>query len=132
MAMIHGIGTSRPPAAQMPPRAEDLRQREGRLHLAEGSGNNDQGIGYRPWMRNGVTMTGNADQCYMGQKYRGVDTSDVVLQWSDNPASRPYSMNGHVSRTSHLGLKHQTQVLKGKTPPQHIFSGNPTDPSFLT
>jgi hypothetical protein len=31
MAMIHGIGTSRPPAAQMPPRAEDLRQREGTL-----------------------------------------------------------------------------------------------------
>ncbi len=27
MAMIHGIGTSRPPAAQMPQRAEDLRQR---------------------------------------------------------------------------------------------------------
>lgn len=67
-----------------------------RLHLAEGKGDNSQDIGYRPWMRNGVSLTGNADQGYMGQKYTYEhpqdygsgelkDYTDLVLQWSDNP-----------------------------------------------
>jgi hypothetical protein len=49
-----------------------------------------QVLGYRPWMRNGITMTGNSDQCYMGAKYQGNDTSDIVLQWSDNPDDAIY------------------------------------------
>ncbi|MCC6577448.1 MAG: hypothetical protein IT228_08920 [Flavobacteriales bacterium] len=41
-----------------------------RLHLAEGgTTGNAQQWGYRPWMRNGVTFTGNSDQMYIGQKY---------------------------------------------------------------
>ena len=69
-----------------------------RLHLAEGSGNNDQAIGYRPWMRNGITFTGNSDQMYIGQKYTYddpqdhtsgelTDFSDAIIQWSDNPGT---------------------------------------------
>ena len=64
-----------------------------RLHLADSSNSNShldwaQQQGFRPWMRNGITMTGNRDQCYVGQKYNGTgnhnDSTDLVLQWSDN------------------------------------------------
>jgi hypothetical protein len=42
-------------------------------------------------MRNGVTMTGNSDQAYIGQKYRGPDSTDMVIQWSDNPGAGSYT-----------------------------------------
>ncbi len=64
-----------------------------RLHLVDSASNNAtvyaQQIGFRPWQRNGITMTGNSDQCYIGQKYNNNqnDNSDLVLQWSDNPAN---------------------------------------------
>lgn len=55
-----------------------------RLHLADG--NLDwQASGYRPWQRNGISLTGNNDQMYMGQKYGDQDYTDAVIQWSDNP-----------------------------------------------
>ena len=47
-----------------------------------------QQLGYRLWQRNGVTMTGNSDQCYIGAKYNGNDSSDLVLQWSDKQRLR--------------------------------------------
>jgi hypothetical protein len=59
-----------------------------RLHLAEGTGDNNQSLGYRPWQINGITFTGNADHGYIGQKYRDEeedDYTDMVIQWSDNP-----------------------------------------------
>ena len=60
-----------------------------RLHLAEGVlGQNTQQTGYRPWMRNGITFTGNNDQMYIGALYRGLDYSDCVVNWSDNPGSQ--------------------------------------------
>lgn len=49
-----------------------------------------QQLGHRLWQRNGVTMTGNSDQCYIGAKYNGNDTSDLVLQWSDNSENQPW------------------------------------------
>lgn len=49
-----------------------------------------QQLGYRLWQRNGVTMTGNSDQCYIGAKYNGNDSSDLVLQWSDNSENQPW------------------------------------------
>ena len=69
-----------------------------RLHLAEPGANGFQGIGYRPWMRNGVTFTGNSDQMYIGQKYTYDnpeepesgelnDYTDAIVQWSDNPGT---------------------------------------------
>ncbi|HRO41135.1 MAG TPA: hypothetical protein PLZ25_14590, partial [Flavobacteriales bacterium] len=62
-----------------------------RLHLAEGGtyGNAEQ-WGYRPWQRNGITFTGNEDQSYIGQKFRGeggTGETDMVIQWSDNPGN---------------------------------------------
>lgn len=61
-----------------------------RLHLIDSVGaavpvNYAQEIGYRPWMRNGITFTGNSDQSYIGQKYGTGDNTDFVIQWSDNP-----------------------------------------------
>jgi hypothetical protein len=65
-----------------------------RLHLADDEGADDpavyaQSYGYRSWMRNGITLTGNGDQAYMGQKYDGSDRSDLVFQWSDNSGDDP-------------------------------------------
>ncbi|MBK6626497.1 MAG: hypothetical protein IPJ87_16310 [Flavobacteriales bacterium] len=58
-----------------------------RLHLAEPGANGFQGISYRPWMRNGVTFTGNSDHGYVGQRYYGHDSTDMVIHWSDNPGT---------------------------------------------
>ncbi|MBK7111384.1 MAG: tail fiber domain-containing protein [Flavobacteriales bacterium] len=92
-----------------------------RLHLVDDVGVDfaatyAQQFGWRPWMRNGVTFTGNEDQGYIGQKYvydpeepfvTLPDRSDMVLQWSndypgeDGPdrlrflfTNRPDSLNG--------------------------------------
>ncbi len=75
-----------------------------RLHLTDSAAsaiNYAQEFGFRPWMRNGVTMTGNSDQMYVGQKYAYTnpmnytsgevnDRSDAVIEWSDNPADAPW------------------------------------------
>ena len=54
-------------------------------------------LGFRPWMRNGMMITGNHDQMYLGHKYRHTganpqgneirDASDAVVQWSDSIGS---------------------------------------------
>ena len=67
-----------------------------RLHLIDNVGTATpltyaQEIGYRPWMRNGITFTGNSDQSYIGHRYGAVnDNTDFVIQWSDNPNSSPW------------------------------------------
>ncbi|HMR29237.1 MAG TPA: tail fiber domain-containing protein, partial [Flavobacteriales bacterium] len=69
-----------------------------RLHLAEPGAYGYESIGYRPWMRNGVTFTGNSDQMYIGQKYTYDNPeepesgelnnyTDAIVQWSDNPGT---------------------------------------------
>ena len=55
-----------------------------RLHLAD-TPNGSQQNGYRSNMQNGVTMTGNNDQMYVGQLYNGLDYTDAAIVWSDNP-----------------------------------------------
>jgi hypothetical protein len=68
-----------------------------RLHLADedpggiGTYFYNQPWGYRSWMKNGVTFTGNRDQGYVGQRYYGEDETDFVIQWSDNPNGSPWS-----------------------------------------
>ena len=69
-----------------------------RLHLVDDVGANNpttyaQPIGYRRWMRNGITFTGNSDQAYIGQKYAGDDNTDFVIQWSDNPNGSPWGVD---------------------------------------
>ena len=62
-----------------------------RLHLADSLSNDPityaQQFGFRPWMRNGISFTGNDDQAYIGQRYYGNDSTDLVFQWSDNPGA---------------------------------------------
>lgn len=63
-----------------------------RLHLVDDVGGvapivYAQNIGFRNWMRNGITFTGNSDQAYIGQKYKGSDNTDFVIQWSTAPSS---------------------------------------------
>ncbi|MBL7951820.1 MAG: tail fiber domain-containing protein [Flavobacteriales bacterium] len=57
-----------------------------RLHLDDG-GTVITGC-YRPWMKNGIYMSGNNDMMYVGQLFRaGADESDAVVAWGDNAAS---------------------------------------------
>ncbi len=54
------------------------------LHLAAATTNTQQ-AGYRSNMGNGITLTGNDDQMYVGQLFRGLDFTDAAIVWSDNP-----------------------------------------------
>ncbi|MCW5897973.1 MAG: hypothetical protein KIT10_01795 [Flavobacteriales bacterium] len=54
------------------------------LHLAAANNNAQEGS-YRPWMNTGITLTGNADHQYIGQKAGELDYTDLVIHWSDNP-----------------------------------------------
>ncbi|MBX2980453.1 MAG: tail fiber domain-containing protein [Flavobacteriales bacterium] len=59
-----------------------------RLHLADNAFNlivNAQQSGYRSWQRNGITFTGNGDHSYIGQKFNGLDNTDLLLLWSNDP-----------------------------------------------
>lgn len=66
-----------------------------RLHLADSINDNTftfaQPLGFRPWMKNGITFTGNSDQAYIGQRFYGNDSTDLVFQWSDNPGTGTYT-----------------------------------------
>jgi hypothetical protein len=71
-----------------------------RLHLVDPQGGATnpvdyaQQFGYRPWMRNGITFTGNKDQSYVGHKYDvNPDNTDFVVQWSDNPNGSPWGVD---------------------------------------
>ncbi|WKZ64998.1 MAG: hypothetical protein QY325_09505 [Flavobacteriales bacterium] len=68
-----------------------------RLHLSDGT--TPQQGSHRPWMRNGVTFTGNRDHGYLGQKANGADNTDMVLHWSDKPG-----VNFSLGRVSRRGL----------------------------
>jgi hypothetical protein len=65
-----------------------------RLHLADNESNllvNAQQWGYRLWQRNGITFTGNGDHSYIGQKYNGLDNTDLVLLWSNDPGAGQFA-----------------------------------------
>lgn len=64
-----------------------------RLHLADDGTDQSvfgQWVSYRPWMRNGITLTGNKDQAYIGLLYGNLDQTDLVFQWSDNHPGQPF------------------------------------------
>ena len=57
-----------------------------KLHLDDGGGVITGS--YRPWMKNGMYMSGNNDMMYVGQLFRsGADESDAVIAWGDNASS---------------------------------------------
>ena len=51
------------------------------LHLDAGG---FQDAGYRPWMRNGMTITHGSDLGWIGLKDEGGDRNFMTIQWSDN------------------------------------------------
>jgi len=57
------------------------------LHL-NGEGTAIQDLGYRAWMRTGLTLTGNRDLSYFGLRQIGAgeDRTETVIAWSDNSA----------------------------------------------
>ncbi|MBK6541015.1 MAG: tail fiber domain-containing protein [Flavobacteriales bacterium] len=56
------------------------------LHLAAADDNAQLGSD-REWMDVGITITGNGDHGYLGQKANGLDRTDMIAHWSDNPAT---------------------------------------------
>lgn len=56
-----------------------------RLHLHDPNFGGFIFDGYRPWMINGMMITGHGDQMFVGHKYGGTnDPSDAIFAWSDN------------------------------------------------
>ena len=55
------------------------------LHLNSGVGGFVQTLGWRPWMKYGITSTHNQDFMFMGQRAtNGPDVTDAVISWADN------------------------------------------------
>ncbi len=56
------------------------------LHLNGYSPTEFQEYGYRPWMKTGITMTGNRDLSYFGLRQLGTaeDFTETNIVWSDN------------------------------------------------
>ena len=59
------------------------------LHL-NGDGSGAQALGYRNWMRGGITITSNDDLAYIGHKPNSLDVTDLVFAWSDNAGPSQY------------------------------------------
>lgn len=59
------------------------------LHLNGDNGAFVQELGYRPWMRTGITLTDNQDLSYFGlrQVGEGFDITETTLTWSDNSST---------------------------------------------
>jgi hypothetical protein len=53
------------------------------LHIA-GEQNTTQQTGYRPWMKDGLTFTGNSDLAYIGPRAIGEDITEFVIGVTDN------------------------------------------------
>ena len=59
------------------------------LHLNGDKGSFVQELGYRPWMRTGITFTDNQDLSYFGlrQVGTGFDITETTMTWADNTSS---------------------------------------------
>ncbi|MEZ4756101.1 MAG: hypothetical protein R2817_04660 [Flavobacteriales bacterium] len=101
------------------------------LHLAAAT-NNTQQAGYRSNMGNGITMTGNNDQMYVGQLFNGTDYTDAAIVWSDNPGewladrltfnfTSSYNAAAISGNSSLRGL--QTLLIQPATTGQEAFVG---------
>jgi hypothetical protein len=101
------------------------------LHLAAAT-NNTQQAGYRSNMGNGITLTGNNDQMYVGQLFRDLDFTDAAIVWSDNPGefladrltfnfTSSYNSAATSGNTSFRGL--QTLLIQPAGSGQEAFVG---------
>ncbi|RMA65880.1 tail fiber domain-containing protein [Ulvibacter antarcticus] len=59
------------------------------LHLNGDEGTFVQTVGYRDWMRTGITFTDNNDLSYIGLRKvgNGTDKTETTIAWSDNPGN---------------------------------------------
>lgn len=59
------------------------------LHLNGDKGTFVQELGYRPWMRTGITFTDNQDLSYFGLRQVGTgnDITETTMTWSDNSST---------------------------------------------
>jgi hypothetical protein len=101
------------------------------LHLAAAT-NNTQQAGYRSNMGNGITLTGNNDQMYVGQLFRDLDFTDAAIVWSDNPGewladrltfnfTSSYNLGATSGNSSFRGL--QTLLIQPAGSGQEAFVG---------
>ena len=59
------------------------------LHIKGNLGGFVQELGYRPWMRTGITLTDNQDLSYFGlrQVGTGFDITETTMTWADNSST---------------------------------------------
>jgi hypothetical protein len=60
-----------------------------------------QELGYRPWMRNGIGLTGNSDNFFISQRANSADVTDNIIGWSDNSGTASGPDNLLFTFTSH-------------------------------
>jgi hypothetical protein len=101
------------------------------LHLAAATNSTSQ-QGYRSNMGNGITLTGNNDQMYVGQLFRDLDFTDAAIVWSDNPGefladrltfnfTSSYNAGAPSGNSSFRGL--QTLLIQPAGSGQEAFVG---------
>ncbi len=64
-----------------------LYQNKGAFSLLHLNGSSQvQELGFRPWMKTGITFTDNQDLSYIGLRQVGgvIDLTETVIAWSDN------------------------------------------------
>ena len=57
------------------------------FHINGGNTFGIQELGYRNWMKYGMTITSNTDQMYMGHRALSTTETDAVIQWSNDPTT---------------------------------------------
>ncbi len=74
------------------------------LHI-NGPGSAYQEYGYRPWMKTGVTFTGNEDLSYFGLRKvgSGGDITETTITWSDNSNSSQWGPDDMTFRFTGSG-----------------------------
>lgn len=66
------------------------------LHLSGDLGG--QQLSYRPWMVDGLTITGNGDAMYYGIREVDFDETESVLAWGDNASTGTFGADNLVFR----------------------------------
>ncbi len=72
---------------------EDPTDVRSRLTITGGNNTPFSGGGYRAWMKTGTFCLENSDNAYFGLKEEGVNRSDAVLAFGDDPAGFPTPRN---------------------------------------
>lgn len=89
------------------------------LHLNGATASNGyQEFGYRPWMKTGITLTGNRDLSYIGLRQIGTieDITETVIAWSDNGGTSNPGPDDLAFRFTSSGGDNNISTINLQTP----------------